>query len=86
MKLPNAPETPNIQSLANLTVERVTGITGTTLTFTNVIDAGFYLLFKNGSLVDPTTVSVTGKTITLGSAATGTDIFVLAYHYRSISS
>lgn len=80
---PSAPGSPNQRAFANLKVDRLTGLTGTTLTFVNVIDPTFYLLFKNGSLVDPNTLTVTGSTIGLGSAATGTDVYVLQYHFRS---
>lgn len=80
---PSAPGSPNQRAFANLKVERLTGITGTTLTFVNVIDPTFYLLFKNGSLVDPNTLTLTGASIGLGSAATGTDVYVLQYHFRS---
>lgn len=80
---PNAPSSPNQQSFANMKVERVTGVTGTSLPFTNVIDSTFYLLFKNGSLVDPSTLTVAGSTITVGTAAISSDVFVLMYHFRS---
>lgn len=80
---PNAPGSPNQRAFANLKVERLTGVTGATLTFTNVIDPTFYLLFKNGSLVDPSTLTVTGTTIGLGTAAISGDVFVLQYHFRS---
>jgi len=81
--LPNTPETRNIRSLANWKAERVSGITGSVLTFTNTIDREAALLFKNGALVDPQAYTIVGVTIELGSAATGTDVFVLHYHYRT---
>lgn len=80
---PNAPGSPNQQSFANMKVERVTGITGTSLPFGNVINPTCYLLFKNGMVVDPSTLTPTGAGITIGTPAIPSDVFVLHYNFRS---
>lgn len=83
LSTPSNTSSPNQQALSNLKVERLTGVTGTVLTFTNVIDPGFYLLLKNGVAVDPATLTIVGKTITLGSASSSGDWWLLLHHFRS---
>lgn len=80
---PNAPGSPNQQAFANLKIERVTGVTGTTIPFTNVVNPNCYILFKNGTLVDTATVTPTGSALVLGTAAISSDVFHLHYAYRS---
>lgn len=79
--IPNQPENGNIRSLANWKAERVSGIAGTTLPLTNVIDTEATLVFQNGSLLDPNTYTITANTIELGSSAVSGDVFVVFYHY-----
>jgi hypothetical protein len=87
--LPQQPETANIRALAQVYRERFTGLTGTTITLQHVVtttqfgDEGLEHVFKNGVLLDPTTYTIRGKVITLGSAAVGTDVFIVYYHYRT---
>jgi len=80
--LPTAPTSKNERVLMQWTRERVTGITGSTLTFSNVITSDVHLLFKNGSLLDPETAyTVTYNTVALTVAAISGDVFVLFYHF-----
>lgn len=83
--LPQAADmSPNLRSLASWKTESLTGIAGTVLTFGNVIDRNAALLFKNGSLVDPGTYTVTLNTITaLSPASIVGDVWLLFYHFRS---
>jgi len=80
--LPDGP-TPNEQLLAGWELERTTGITGTVLTLNRPCHDALLLLSKNGSIVDPDTVSVDGASVTLTSAAVSGDVFVVLYLARS---
>lgn len=80
------PESPNIRALAAWRQERLTGITGTTITLQQNVDAasGILLVFKNGALLDPSTTALSGKTLTLGGALVAGDIVVVLYHARGV--
>jgi len=83
--LPQHPETDNVRSLSYWKSERMTGITGDTLTCDHVIDPEAHLLFKNGSLVDPSTYTIDGQTITgLSPASSSGDVWILHYHFRPL--
>lgn len=92
--LPEQPETPNIAALASLTRETFTGLTTTTITLgnearvsTGASAGGLELVFKNGALLNPaggaSGYSLSGKTITLGTAAIAGDWFLVLYYARS---
>jgi hypothetical protein len=80
--LPNAPETANVRALASWTWERFTGLTTSTVTVSNPIVAKTALVWKNGSLVDPTTVTTQSRTLTLGASLVSGDVVVVTYFYR----
>ena len=82
LALPNAPESANVRALASWTTERFTGLTSNTVTLSNPAVKGAVMTFKNGLLVDPTTVTVQAKTLTLGSALVSGDLVVVTYFYR----
>lgn len=70
--------------------ERFTGLTTVAIGLTKVPlrtvdDVGLELVFKNGALLDPTGgaggYTISGKAITLGTAAIAGDVFVVRYPY-----
>lgn len=75
--------TANEQLLGGWTMERLTGITGTTLTLARPVHGDLLLLAKNGSIVDPDTLTLDGSAVTLGSAAVSGDVYVCFYLARS---
>jgi hypothetical protein len=85
-QLATAP-TANERALAAEYRERFTGLVVATITLTKtplrtVDDVGLELLFKNGTLLDPSVAySISGKTITLAVAAIAGDVFVVRYPY-----
>lgn len=81
--LPTQPESPNIRALAALTREEFTGLTTAVVTLSHECRAGTELVFKNGTLVRPTTYTLSGKTITLGGALIAGDWTVVLYHART---
>jgi hypothetical protein len=88
LQLPNEPETANIEALASITRERLTGVVGTVLTLSQEARAGFEWIVKNGTTVlDPNGgaagYTISGKTITLGTAATAPDWYLVFYYSRS---
>lgn len=90
MKQLSARPTTNEQVLAAEYRERFTGLTTTAVTLSKVPlrtvdDVGLELVFKNGSLLDPnggaSGYTISGKSITLGTAAIAGDVFVIRYPY-----
>lgn len=87
--LPTAPESPNVQVLAQQYRERFTGLATATITLAyepirTVNDVGLELLTKNGAVLDPSSAyTISGKTITLSVAAIVGDVFLVFYRYRS---
>jgi len=88
--LPQQPESPNIRALSQIYRERFTSLTGTTITLayipatTQNTNEGLELVFKNGTLLDPATAyTISGKAITLSTAAVAGDVFVIHYPYRT---
>jgi hypothetical protein len=82
--------TTNERVLAAEYRERFTGLTTVTITLTKVPirtidDVGLELVHKNGSLLDPNGgaggYTISGKSITLGTAAIAGDVFVIRYPY-----
>lgn len=76
---------PAVRFLHQQVEERITGVTGTTLTLENVPIPSTLRLFKNMVLVDlddATVGSVNGRTITLARAAVSGDVYVAMYYYR----
>lgn len=84
--LPDEPESENIRTLASLAHERFTGLTTTAIGLVAEAVSGLESVFKNGSLLDPNGgaggYSMSGKTITLGTAAIAGDVFVIHYYSR----
>ena len=76
----------NDRALAAWRQERVTGLTTATVTLKQNVDAasGICLVFKNGTLLDPTTVTPSGNVLTLGSALIAGDIIVVLYKARGV--
>lgn len=85
--LPHEPETDNVRALASLTRERFTGLTTAIITLANEPVDGFELVHKNGALLDPSGgasgYSISGKVVTLGTAAIAGDVFVIFYYARA---
>lgn len=81
LKLSEAP-TANERALASLTRERFTGLVTAVVTCSYPVQSGTELVFKNGSLVDPDSYTVSNTTITLGGALIAGDIVVVLYHAR----
>lgn len=82
--------TTNEKVLAAEYRERFTGLTTTAITLAKVPlrtvdDVGLELVFKNGTLLDPnggaSGYTISGKSITLGTAAIAGDVFVIRYPY-----
>jgi hypothetical protein len=82
---PSTPEgDANIRTLFRVCRDVITGATTDELETSNPVVEGMELLFKNGTLLEPTTeYSVAGTTITLDVAAIAGDVFVILYHYRA---
>ena len=84
LTLPNSPASQNERALGNVNVERQTGAVGGTLTLSGTAVDGLALVWKNGTLLDPSGgASVSGNTVTLGVAAIAGDVFVIWYYARS---
>lgn len=82
-KLPEQPETPNILALSRQIRDRITGVVGVTVTLSQPPVSGSELVFLNGALVDPSSYTISGVTLTLGGAAIVTDVLVVRYLFRS---
>lgn len=84
LQLPDAGHaSPNERALAQMTRVRLTGQTGTTVTVGLTIVAGLEQVFKNGSLLDPSSeYTISGATLTLTVAAVAGDVFVVYGHFR----
>ena len=82
--LTTPPKTANERALAAWNMEEQTGITGTTVTLAQTVDekAGLLHCWVNGTLVQPSTHSVSGSTLTLGSALSPSDWIVIHYKAR----
>ena len=74
----------NDRALAAWRQERLTGLTTATVTLQQNVDAasGLLLVFKNGTLLDPTTVTLSQNVLTLSSALIAGDIIVVVYKAR----
>ena len=91
LRLPAQPS--NIERvLAQVYLEQQTGLTTATITLAKSVaqtqdGVSLLLLFKNGALLKNAAgagnFTVTGNTITLGTAAIAGDQFVIYYHYRT---
>lgn len=87
LTLASPAETPNIRALAAWPApERFTGLTVATVTVSRAVDqaSGLWLCFKNGALVDPQTITVSGSTFTFGSAFVAGDVVVIFYKGRGV--
>lgn len=86
IQLPVTP-TANEEVLRGWTRERFTGLTTTTITLARPAIGGVELCFKNGALLDAgggaSGYSISGSTITLGTAAVAGDVFICLYLARS---
>ena len=78
------PETANITALAAWKQERFTGMTTTTIALSAQVDqkGGITLVWKNGTLLDPNTITISDSTVTVSSAFVAGDVVVVLYHYR----
>jgi hypothetical protein len=88
MSLPlvGPPESPNIRALSQWARERFTGSTSTTISLANKAVDGTEFVYKNGTLLDPppgTAYTVSGSTLTLGSARLTGDVLVISYYFRN---
>lgn len=82
---PQGTRDPAIALLYQSGEERITDITGTTITLSYSPIEGSLLLLKNSVQVDvanPLVLSISGKTITLIVPAVAEDVYVARYHYR----
>jgi len=79
---------PATQALVRFGQDIQTGLTTTALTLENTPVAGSLLLFKNTDFVPPiagaTGYSISGRSITLGTAAIAGDTFVAMYHFAQV--
>lgn len=67
--------------------ERRTGSTSTTWTLADAPDTGLELVWKNGTLLDPSVdYAIAGDTITLGAAPVGADVLIAWYPVTATSS
>jgi Ethanolamine utilization protein EutJ (predicted chaperonin) len=86
LTLPIPPGTANERQLAQMSRERITGLTTTALTLVDPAVEGYELVFKNGVLLDPnggtSGYAISGASITLGAAAIAADVFVVFYWFR----
>jgi len=87
ISLPKAPATANERTLAAWKMEEQTGITGAAVSLALPVDEGAGLLhcWVNGTLVQPSTHSVSGQTLTLGTALSPSDWIVVHYKARGTS-
>lgn len=86
-----SPPTANERALAQWYRERFTGLTTTAITLAQTPvrtadDVGLELVVKNGAVLDPSGgasgYSISGPSITLGTAAIAGDVFLIFYQYR----
>ena len=86
LSLAGPPESPNIRALAQWRQEQFTGLTTTDIPLSQVPDqaSGILLCWKNGTLLDPTTVTLSGSTLTLSSALIAGDVVVVFYKARGV--
>lgn len=84
LSLPAPPETPNVRALAAWKTEEFTGLTVATLTLAANVDAasGMLFVFKNGTLLRPSLVTVSGSVVTLPSALIAGDWVAVLYKSR----
>lgn len=82
IQLPEPPESPNVRALAGWSREEFTGLTTAVVTLAKTANAGTELVVKNGSIVRPSTYTLAGTTLTLGSALIAGDWVVVWYHAR----
>lgn len=80
--LPTPPASANERALASWTWERFTGLTTAAVTVGNPVVQHTALVWKNGALLDPTTVTTQARTVTLPSALVSGDVVVVTYFYR----
>lgn len=83
IRLPERPESANVQALASLTREEFTGLTTAVVTLSKAANAGTEIVVKNGSIVRPSTYTLAGTTLTLGSALIAGDWVAVWYHARA---
>lgn len=93
LTLPTMAGSPNERALGQWYTERLTGLTGSTVTLSYTVaqtlnGVPLVLVFKNGTLLDPggggaTSYTVSGGTVTLVTAAVAGDVFVVWYLYRT---
>ena len=90
-QLPVPPST-NERILAQQYIEQKTGLTTTTITLAKSVaitqdGVPLILLFKNGAALQraagASNFTITGNTITLGTAAIAGDVFIIHYGYRT---
>lgn len=86
--LPSQPETPNVRVLGQELIEEFTGLTTADVTLAEqpletLGGAALLLVFKNGTLVRPSTYTVSGKTVTLDADLIEADWLVARYSYRT---
>lgn len=82
LPLPQATVDPNSRMLAGFGRARLSGITGATVTFPAAPVPETLLVYRNGLLLDPSTVSVLGSALTLPSALVSADVLVVVGHWR----
>jgi hypothetical protein len=85
--IPTEPTSDVERFLSQLNIERLTGLTGTSITLefpvAGTSQQSAILLFKNNAFLIPTTdYTISGKTITLSSAAVSGDVWTVWYMYR----
>lgn len=84
LSLTSPPESRNIAILAQWQQEEFTGLTTTTVPLSSAPDttSGMCLVFKNGTLVRPSLITISGSTLTLPSALVAGDWIVIFYKAR----
>lgn len=80
--LPELPGSSSIRALASFAREEYTGLTTTALPVQHPVVQGLELVFKNGTLVRPSTYTISKNTITLGGALIAGDWVVVYYYFR----
>ena len=83
IQLPQQPETANVRALAAWVREELTGLTTAVVTLAHEPQTETETVVKNGAVVRPSTYTVSGKTITLGSALVAGDWVVVTYWART---
>lgn len=82
-----ASATPNETALSQVTKERFTDSTASTLTLRNHAIAGLELVFKNGQLLDSAASTpdyfLVGNTLTLSTALVSTDVVYAHYPFTT---